>query len=144
MLHSTRFHHWRRHGTRSHSLPERLASMMSDKCEESHSTVMGWLRCAISFSLLRSSLVCLYDQERQRPNTNNSRRMRGNSIGWTLCFIASNTNTFHRSTIHFAVHFSLLSFFILPSLFLLLLPSPLLSSALTSLLYTLFFSFFYS
>ena len=38
---------------------KRLASMLSDKCEESYLTVMGWLRCAISFSLLRSSLACL-------------------------------------------------------------------------------------
>ena len=38
---------------------KRLASMLSDKREESYSTVMGWLRCAFSFSLLRSSLACL-------------------------------------------------------------------------------------
>ena len=38
---------------------KRLASMLSDKREESYSTIMGWLRCAISFSLLRSSLACL-------------------------------------------------------------------------------------
>ena len=38
---------------------KRLASMLSDKREDSYPTVMGWLRCAISFSLLRSSLACL-------------------------------------------------------------------------------------
>ena len=38
---------------------KRLASMLSDEREESYSTVMGWLRFAISFSLLRSSLACL-------------------------------------------------------------------------------------
>ena len=38
---------------------KRLASMLSNKREESYSTIMGWLRCAISFSLLRSSLACL-------------------------------------------------------------------------------------
>ena len=66
-------------------------------------------------------------------------RMRGNSMRQTLDFFTSYTNTFHRSTIHFAIHFSPLSFFfMLPSLFLLLLSSSLLSSALISLLYTLF------
>ena len=109
---------------------KRLASMLSDKREESYPTVMGWLRCAIS-SLLRSSLACLRgsDQERQRPNTNDSRRMRGNSIGRTLNFKASYSNTFHRSTIHFAIHCSLLSNYLSNYA-----PIPLPSSALISLL----------
>ena len=37
----------------------RLASMLCDKRGETYSATMGWLRCAISFCLLRSSLRCL-------------------------------------------------------------------------------------
>ena len=38
---------------------KRLASQMSDKKNESCSVVMNFLRCRCSFSLLRSSLLCL-------------------------------------------------------------------------------------
>ena len=38
---------------------KRLASLLSEKRNETYSCVMGWLRCVVSFSLLRSSLVCL-------------------------------------------------------------------------------------
>ena len=38
---------------------KRLASMIADKREEPYSTTIAWLRCVISFCLLRSSLRCL-------------------------------------------------------------------------------------
>ena len=38
---------------------KRLASLLSEKRNETYLCVMGWLRCVVSFSLLRSSLVCL-------------------------------------------------------------------------------------
>ena len=38
---------------------KRLASMLSDKWKQPYSTTIGWLRCRISFSLLRSSIMCL-------------------------------------------------------------------------------------
>ena len=38
---------------------KRLSSMIAEKRQEHYSVVMGWLRCAISFCLLRSSLACL-------------------------------------------------------------------------------------
>ena len=38
---------------------KRLASLLSQKREESYAVVMGWLRCSISFCLLRSSLACI-------------------------------------------------------------------------------------
>ena len=38
---------------------KRLASMIAEHCEELYSVVMGWLRCAISFCLLRSCLTCI-------------------------------------------------------------------------------------
>ena len=37
----------------------RLANLLSDKWNSSYSLIMGWLRCSLSFSLLRSSLMCL-------------------------------------------------------------------------------------
>ena len=39
-----------------HSL---LQTPLSDKWKQSYSSTMGWLRCRISFSLLRSSIMCL-------------------------------------------------------------------------------------
>ena len=37
----------------------RPANLLSDKWNSSYSLIMGWLRCSLSFSLLRSSLMCL-------------------------------------------------------------------------------------
>ena len=37
----------------------RLADLLSNKWNSSYSLTMGWLRCSFSFSLLRSSLMCL-------------------------------------------------------------------------------------
>ena len=37
----------------------RLANLLSVKWNSSYSLIMGWLRCSLSFSLLRSSLMCL-------------------------------------------------------------------------------------
>ena len=36
-----------------------LASLLADKRNETYGSVMGWLRCEISFNLLRSVLVCI-------------------------------------------------------------------------------------
>ena len=38
---------------------KRLASLLSDKWNENYATVMGWIRCCLSFSLLRSAIRCL-------------------------------------------------------------------------------------
>ena len=38
---------------------KRLASLLSDKKDVSYSVMMSWLRCRISFSLLRSAIDCL-------------------------------------------------------------------------------------
>ena len=38
---------------------KRLASLLANKREQSYSTVMGWMRCHLSFSLLRSAIMCL-------------------------------------------------------------------------------------
>ena len=38
---------------------KRLASLLSEKRNESYPVVMGWLRCTVSFCLLHSALACL-------------------------------------------------------------------------------------
>ena len=38
---------------------KRLASLLADKWGTSNSQTMGWLRCRLSFSLLRSSIQCI-------------------------------------------------------------------------------------
>ena len=38
----------------------RLASLLSDQWNSPYSVIMGWLRCSLGFSLLRSSLMCLH------------------------------------------------------------------------------------
>ena len=37
----------------------RLTNLLSDKWNSLYPLTMGWLRCSLSFSLLRSSLMCL-------------------------------------------------------------------------------------
>ena len=46
---------------------KRLASMMSQKRNESYSCVLGWIRCTVSFCLLRSSLMCLRGTRTKQP-----------------------------------------------------------------------------
>ena len=36
-----------------------LASMLAAKHQKPYAHVLGWIRCCLSFSLLRSSIVCL-------------------------------------------------------------------------------------
>ena len=38
---------------------KRLASLLSHKWGDEYSSVMGWLRCSLSFSLLRSAIQCI-------------------------------------------------------------------------------------
>ncbi len=38
---------------------KRLATMLTEKWDQPYSTTIGWLRCTISFSLLRSAVQCL-------------------------------------------------------------------------------------
>ena len=46
-------------GPAAGSFYKRWASMLADKWKQPYSTTMGWLRCRLSFSLLRSSIRCL-------------------------------------------------------------------------------------
>lgn len=47
---------------------KRLASLLSEKWNQSYSTTMGWLRCTISFSLLRSAVQCIRGARSSRGN----------------------------------------------------------------------------
>ena len=38
---------------------KRLANLISLKCGKPYSCMMGWIRCHLSFSLLRSSIMCI-------------------------------------------------------------------------------------
>ena len=38
---------------------QHLAHQLSNKWGDDYSVVMGWLRCCLSFSLLRSSIQCI-------------------------------------------------------------------------------------
>ena len=41
------------------SLYKRIASLLSEKTADPYNTVMAWLRCQMSFALLRSSVMCI-------------------------------------------------------------------------------------
>ena len=38
---------------------KRLASLIAEKRDKPYSITMGWIRCRLSFSLLRSSIMCI-------------------------------------------------------------------------------------
>ena len=38
---------------------KRLASLLSEKWDQPYCVTMGWLRCTLGFSLLRSSIQCI-------------------------------------------------------------------------------------
>eukprot|EP00117_Sycon_ciliatum_P009975 scpid97233/ scgid12052/ len=46
-------------GKCSMALYKRIASLISSKSAEPYSTVMAWIRCRLSFALLRASVICL-------------------------------------------------------------------------------------
>ena len=43
----------------ANSTYKRLSSLLTAKWNSSYSSVMGWLRCQLMFSLLRSSIMCI-------------------------------------------------------------------------------------
>ncbi len=46
-------------GKASNSCFKRLAAMLSEKWSQKYSTTISWLRCRVSYSLLRSSIQCI-------------------------------------------------------------------------------------
>ena len=46
-------------GKSATSLYKRIADMLSEKCQDPYSRVMAWIRCRVSFALLRACIACL-------------------------------------------------------------------------------------
>ena len=46
-------------GTTATVVYKRIASMLSEKQDQSYSKTMHWIRCMLNFSLLRSAIMCL-------------------------------------------------------------------------------------
>ena len=46
-------------GKHANALYKRIASLLADKSGEAYSIVIAWIRCKLSFALLRASVVCL-------------------------------------------------------------------------------------
>ena len=38
---------------------KRLANLLSEKLDLSYGEVMGWIRCKLSFALVRSAIMCI-------------------------------------------------------------------------------------
>jgi len=47
---------------------KRLALLIAAQCDQPYSSVMPWIRCSISFSLLRSAITCLCGVQSHRGN----------------------------------------------------------------------------
>jgi hypothetical protein len=47
---------------------KRLASLLSTKWEQPYSVTIGWLRCCLNFSLLRSSILCIQGTRQSKGN----------------------------------------------------------------------------
>ena len=50
---------WAWTGSSNYLQTARLASLLASKRDKPYSTTMGWLRCKLSFTLLRSSILCI-------------------------------------------------------------------------------------
>ena len=47
---------------------KRLASLIAEKYEKPYSKTMQWIRCRLSYSLLRSAIMCLRGSRSSRHN----------------------------------------------------------------------------
>ena len=52
-------------GREASAVYKRLAQLIAEKLAEPYSSVIGWIRCRLSFSLLRSSLLCIRGSRRK-------------------------------------------------------------------------------
>ena len=43
----------------------RLANLLSEKLDLSYGEVMGWIRCKLSFALVRSAVMCIHGARSQ-------------------------------------------------------------------------------
>ena len=46
-------------GHKASTFYKRSASLLSDKWKEHYAVVLGWIRCRLSFCLLRSAIQCI-------------------------------------------------------------------------------------
>ena len=51
---------------------KRLTEKLSTKQNLAHSVVSGWIRCRLSFALLRTTILCLRGTRRRRFNIENN------------------------------------------------------------------------
>ena len=56
----------------SHLVMKRLAEKMSEKQNVHFSVVSGWLRCRLSFALLRTTLLCVRATRCKKLNVENN------------------------------------------------------------------------
>ena len=66
---------------------KRVASLVSEKTKEPYSQVMSWIRCRLSFALLKSSIACLRGARRIRPLTKDHLPLKtafSGPKGWSL------------------------------------------------------------
>ena len=55
-------------GPQCHLVVKRLAATISEKRDLPNSVVAGWLRCRLSFALLRTTLLCVRGTRARRVN----------------------------------------------------------------------------
>ena len=72
-------------GTVASVVYKRLAAMIATKYAKSYSLTMQWIRCRISFSLLRSAIMCLRGSRSSRHHHHIS----GGSIVWGVDSVKS-------------------------------------------------------
>ena len=61
---------------------KRLASLLAEKRDESYGAIMGWLRCKISFTLLRTALLCLRGSRSKPTEREDSTMTEAITEGW--------------------------------------------------------------
>jgi hypothetical protein len=52
-------HNWEPRSRIHHCVYKRLADLISTKQQKQYSDVLGWLRCRLSFAILRSAIMCV-------------------------------------------------------------------------------------
>ena len=67
-------------GTVASVVYKRLAAMIATKYAKSYSLTMQWIRCRISFSLLRSAIMCLHGSRSSRHHPDHPDHISGGSI----------------------------------------------------------------
>ena len=61
---------------------KQLASLLVEKRDESYGAIMGWLRCKISFTLLKAALLCLRGSRSKPMERKDSTITEAMTEGW--------------------------------------------------------------